>query len=147
MFVISFGLAFLSFMQFLLLTLPAIPCFFSSCFFILVFTPIFLYKSIWAFVGQIMLTGSKGSWAQFFFICQSLSTRELYSVANLYSVADRFSLHFFLWTFLALWSSWCAFRPCFSLGFPSYGLLSLVSYWAFFLMGFWIQICKNGHQQ
>ena len=27
-----------------------------------------LYKRVWAFVGQIMLTRSKGSWAQFFFI-------------------------------------------------------------------------------
>ena len=50
----SFGLVLLSFTWFLLLTLPAIPCFFSSCFFILVFMPIHLYKMIWAFVGQIM---------------------------------------------------------------------------------------------
>ena len=61
MFVISFGLDFISFTQFLLLTLPAVPCFFSSCFFILVFTHILLYKRIWAFVGQIILTGSKRS--------------------------------------------------------------------------------------
>ena len=140
-------------MQCLVLTLPAVPCFFSSCFFILVFTPIFLYKRIWAFVGQIMLTGSKGSWTQFVFICWSHSVEELYSaanlhsVANLYSASDRFSLHLFLWTFLALWSSWWAFGPYFSLDFPLYGLLSLASYWAFFLMGFWVQICKNGHQQ
>ena len=26
-------------------------------------------------------------------------------------------------------------------------LLRLASYWAFFLMGFWVRICKNGHQQ
>ena len=50
-FIISFNLAFLSFTQFLLLTLPAVPCFFSSCFFILVFTLILLYKRIWAFCG------------------------------------------------------------------------------------------------
>jgi len=104
-------------------------------------------------VGQIMLTGSKGSWTQFVFICRSHYVEELYSTANLHSVAnfysgsDRFPLHFFFWTFLALWSSWWAFGPCFSLGFPLYGLLSLASYWAFFLMGFWVQICKNGHQQ
>ena len=61
MFVISFGLAFLSFTQFLLLTLLAIPCFFLLYYFILVFTPILLYKRIWAFVGQIMLTISKRS--------------------------------------------------------------------------------------
>ena len=51
-FVISFSLAFLSFTQFLLLTLPVVPCFFSSCIFILVFTPIILYKRILAFCGQ-----------------------------------------------------------------------------------------------
>ena len=125
----SFGLAFLSFMQLLLLTLLDIPCFFLSCFFILVCTLIFLYKRIWAFVGQIILTGSKGSWAQFVFICRNHSTGELYSMAklystiDLYSIADRFPLHFFLWTSLALWSSWWAFRPYFSLGFPPYGLL------------------------
>ena len=80
------------------------------------------------FAGQIMLTGSKESWAQFFFICRSHSTRELYSTTNLYSAANRFPLHFFLWTFLTLWSSWWAFGPCFSLGFPSYGLLRLATY-------------------
>ena len=122
-FVISFGLAFLSFTQFLLLTLPVVPCFFSSYFFILVFTPIFLYKRIWVFVGQIMLTGSKRSWAQFVFICRSHSARELYSATKLYSAANRFPLHLFLQTSLALWSSWWAFGPCFSLGFPSYRLL------------------------
>ena len=35
--------------------------FLLSCFFVSVFTPILLYKRIWAFVGQIILTGSKGS--------------------------------------------------------------------------------------
>ena len=65
---ISFDLAFLSFMQFLLLTLFVVPCFFSPCFFILVFTPILLYKRIWAFAGQIVFIGSKGirpSWPYF----------------------------------------------------------------------------------
>ena len=96
-----------------------------------------LYKRIWAFVSQIMLTGSKGSWAQFVFICRSHSARELYSAAklysvtklysaiNLYSAANHFPLHFFLWTSLALWSSWWAFRPCFSLGFLAHGLLDM----------------------
>ena len=37
-------LAFLFFTQFLLLALPTVSCFFSSCFFILVFTPIFYTK-------------------------------------------------------------------------------------------------------
>ena len=60
-FVISFSLTFLFFTHFLLLTLPVVPCFFSSYFFILAFTPVLLYKRIWAFVGQIMLTSSKGS--------------------------------------------------------------------------------------
>ena len=142
-FVISFSLDFLSFTQFLLLTLFAVPCFFSSCFFILVFTHththththtyiyiyiFYIYIRIWAFVGQIMLTRSKGSWAQFSLIYRSHSAKELYSAADLYSavdlhfVADHFPLHFSLWTFLALWSSWWAFGPCFSLGFPSYRL-------------------------
>ena len=50
-FVFSFSLAFLSFMRFLLLTLPVVPCFVSPCFFILVFTPIFYTKGfgpLWA---------------------------------------------------------------------------------------------------
>ena len=104
-------------------------------------------------MGQIMLIGSKGSWAQFALIFRSHYAKklyfavDLYYVADLHSAANRFPLHFFLWTFLALRSSWWVFRPCFSLGFPSYGLLSLASYWAFFLMDFWIRICKNGHQQ
>ena len=129
----SFGLAFLSFTWFLLLTLPAIPCFFSLCFFISVFTPILLYKSTLAFVGQIILIGSKGSWAQFVFVYRSHSAKELYSAADLYSATNPFPLHFFLWTSLALWSSWQAFGPCFSLGFPPYGTLGMDS--------------KNGHQQ
>ena len=174
-FVISFNLAFLFFTRFLLLTLPAVPCFFSPCFFISVFTPIFLIQKDLDFcglnnvdwikkvlgpiflylpkpfcqrtvfcgrfifccksAGQIILTGSKGSWVQFIFICRSHSTRELYSVvklyfaiklysaADLYSatdlcfVVDYFYLHFFLWKFLALRSSWWVFGPCFSLGF------------------------------
>ena len=87
-----------------------------------------------------MITGLKGSWAQFGLICRSHSTKELYSVADLYSTpdlysgVDRFPLHFFLWTFLTLQSSWWVFGPCFSLGFPLYMLLSLASYWAFFLV-------------
>ena len=136
------------FLQFLLLTFLAVPCFFSSCFFILVFTPILLYKRIWTFVGQIILIGSKGFWAQFALICRSHSAEELYfeadlyfvvdlySVANLHFVANCFPLHFFIWTFLALWSSWWAFGPYFSLGFPPFGLLSFASYWAFFLIVF-----------
>ena len=40
----SFGLAFLSFTWFLLLTLPAAPYFFSPCFFILALTPIFFIQ-------------------------------------------------------------------------------------------------------
>ena len=84
----SFGLAFLSFVWFLLLTLPTIPCFFSSSFFVLTFTPIFLYKRIWAFMGQIILTRSRGFWAQFVFICRCHSAEELYFAADLYSTAD-----------------------------------------------------------
>jgi len=57
------------------------------------FTPILLYKRIWAFVGQIMLTGSKGFWAQFVFVCRSHSARELYYAADLYFAADlRFAI-------------------------------------------------------
>ena len=128
-FVISFSLTLLSFTRFLLLTLLDVPCFFLLCFFISVSTPILLYQRTWAFVGQIMLIGSKGSWAQFVFVCQSHSAKELYSAADLYSATDLYSvagpfpLHFFLWNFLALWSSWQAFGPCFSLGFPPYGFL------------------------
>ena len=53
--------------------------------------PILLHKRIWAFVGQIMLIGLKGSWAQFVFVCQSHSARELYYAVDLYSTVD---LHF-----------------------------------------------------
>ena len=61
-----------------------------------------------------MLTGSKGSWAQFALICRNHFAKELYFVADLYSAADlyfatnlhsaidHFPLHFFLWAFLAL---------------------------------------------
>ena len=87
------------------------------------FLAYFLYERIWAFVGQIMLTRSKRSWAQFVFVCQSHSAKELYSTADLYSAANPFPLHFFLWTSLPLWSSWQAFGPCFSLSFPLYGFL------------------------
>ena len=42
-------------------------------------------------MGKIMLTGSKGSQAQFVFVCRSHSTRELYYAVDLYFAAD---LHF-----------------------------------------------------
>ena len=132
-FVISFSLTLLSFTRFLLLTLLDVPCFFLLCFFISVFTPILLYKRIWAFVGQIMLIGSKRSWAKFVFVYRNHFAKELYFVADLYSATNPFLLHFFLWTSLALWSSWQAFGPWFSLGFPPYGTLGMDS--------------KNGHQQ
>ena len=94
-------------------------------FFILVFTHILLYKRILAFVGQIMLTGLKGSWAQFALICRSYSAEELYSATDLYpaadlysaadlhSTADCFPIHFFIWTFFALRSSSWVFECCF----------------------------------
>jgi len=72
-----------------------------------------------------MLTGSKGSWAQLVFVCRSHSAKELYSAADLYFAADPFPLHFFLWTFLALRSSWWVFGPYFSLGFLPHGLLDM----------------------
>ena len=143
--------------------IPAVPYFFSPCFFISVFMPIFfIQKDLglcgpnnvdWIkrvlgpiylyppkpfcqitvfcckFAGQIMLTGSKGSWAQFIFICRSHSARGLYSMVKLYFGVDLYStadlcfavdyfyLHFFLWKFLALQSSWWVFGSCFSLGF------------------------------
>ena len=56
----------------------------------------------------------------------------MYSAANLRFAVDCFHLHLFLWTFLALRSSWWVFGPCFSLGFPPYGPLGMDS--------------KNGHQ-
>ena len=119
------------FLQFGFSLLHAFPAADTSCrslflfivLFHISFLAYFLYKRIWAFVGQIMLTGSKRSWAQFFFICRSHSARELYSAAKLYSAADCFPLHFFLWTSLTFWSSQQAFGPYFSLGFPPYGLL------------------------
>ena len=127
-FVISFGLVFLSFTKFLLLKLPVVPCFFSSCFFILVSTPIFLYKRIWAFGGQIMLTGSKRSWAQFVFIYRRHSARELYSAAKLYFVANRFPCIYF-------------FRLLLLFGLLG-GPLGHAFHWAFLYMGFWVRIKK-----
>ena len=136
---LQFDFSFLFFTHFLLLTLPVIPYFFSSYFFILVFTPVLLYKRIWAFVGQIMLTSSKGSQVQFILICQSHSTEELYFTVDLYSTTDMYSAadlrfavdcspqHFFLWIFLALQSSWWIFGPCFSLGFLPHGFLDMDS--------------------
>ena len=118
MFVISFSLAFLSFTHFLLFLVSFYGA--SSYQFSRLS---FLYKRIWAFVGQIMLTRSKGSWAQFVFVYRSHYIEELYSAIDLYSVVDCFSLHLFLWISIALWSSWQAFGSCFSLGFPPYGLL------------------------
>ena len=88
-------LCLISFMHFLLcLSFPLVWLFFpsrNSCcslflFIVLLhisFHTYLLYKRIWAFVGQIMLVGSKGSWAQFALICQSHSTEKLYSAANL----------------------------------------------------------------
>ena len=112
-----------------------IPAANTSCYSLFLFIVLFhisfhsylLYKRIWAFVGQIMLTGSKGSWAQFVFICRSHSAKELYSAADLYSTTDLrfavdcFPLHFFLWTFLTLRSSWYVFGPYFSLSFFPHG--------------------------
>ena len=151
MFVISFGLVFLSFTQFLLLTFSIVPCFFSSCFFILVFTSILLYKRIWAFMD---LYQSKGSCTQFAIIYQSHSIEDLYSTANmystvdLYSATDHFPLHFFLSPGISV--GFCFFSVFFGL-FLLFGLfggpLGFAFYWAFFLMGFWVRIYKNEHQQ
>ena len=97
-------------------------------------------------MGQIVLTRSKGFWAQFVFVCRSYSAKELYYAADLYSTVDLYStadlcfavdcfhFHLFLWTFLALRSSWCTFGPCFSLGFLPHELLDM-------------DLQKNGHQQ
>ena len=69
--------------------------------------------------------------AQFALIYQSHFAKELYFVANLYfaadlySTADRFPFHFFLWTFLALRSSWWVFESCFLLGFLPHRLLDI----------------------
>ena len=68
----------------------------TSCSSLFLFTVLFhisfhaylLYKRIWAFMGQIMLTRSKGSWAQFVFVCRSHSAKELYSAADLYFAAN-----------------------------------------------------------
>ena len=151
MFVISFGLVFLSLTQFLLLTFSIVPCFFSLCFFILVFTSILLYKRIWAFMD---LYQSKGSCTQFAIIYQSHSIKDLYSTANmystvdLYSAADHFPLHFFLSPSISV--GFCFFSVFFGL-FLLFGLfggpLGFAFYWAFFLMGFWVRIYKNEHQQ
>ena len=138
----SFGLAFLSFTWFLLLTPPAVPCFFSSCFFILAFTPIkdlglygpnnidwikrvlgqiclYLLKS---FCWKTVFCGRSVFCCKFVICCKSAFCCR--SAADLYS----FFGPFFLFDLLG-------------------GPLGLDFYWAFFLMGFWIWIRKNGHQQ
>ena len=137
------------FLQFGFSSLHAFLATNTSCCSLFPFTVLFhisfyaylLYKRIWAFMGQIMLTRSKGSWAQFVFICQNHSAKDLYSAADLYYAANPFPLHFFLWTSLALWSSWQAFGPCFSLGIPLYGFLDTDSQkWAstFHPLSIWI---------
>ena len=117
MFVISFSLAFLSFTHFLLLTLPIIPCFFSSCFFISVFKPIFFIQKdlglcgpnnvdwIKKVLGPICLCLPKPFYGRSVFCCRLLS------------------LAFLSLDLSCSWSSWQAFGSCFSLGFPPYGLL------------------------
>ena len=97
-----------------------------------------------------MFIGSKGSWAQFVFICRNHFAEELYSTAdlyfatNLYSAVDLYSvadLRFVVDCF-----------PCTSFSGPFLlfgllgGFLCLDFYWAFFLIGFWIWIHKIGHQ-
>ena len=135
MFVISFGLVSLSFTQFLLLTFSIVPCFFSSCFFILVFTSILLYKRIWAFMD---LYQSKGSWTQFSIICQSHSFKDLYSTTNMYSTVDlyfttyHFPLHFFLSPGISV--GFCFFSVFFFLGF-SCSLVFLVGLWDLLFIG------------
>jgi len=127
MFVISFGLTFLSFTRFLLLTLAAIPCFLLLHLFIIGLTSILLYKRIYAFVGQILFTGSKGSWTQFVLICQS------HSVEDLYSIAGHFPLHFSFSpdVILGFYFFFFVFRPflLFSLFGGPLGLAFLLEFW------------------
>ena len=135
LFVISFGLAFLSITQFLLLTLPAVHCFFSLCFFILVFTPIFLYKRIWVFVGQIMLTGSKGSWAQCLYPSKPFCWRTVFCGKTIFCCRFVFYCRSPSLAFISLDLS------C-SLVFLV-GLWALLFHRAFLCMGFWVRIYKK----
>ena len=104
LFLHAFPATFVIFLWFDFSSLHMIPAADTSCcslflfivLFHISFLAYFLYKRIWAFVGQIMLTRSKRSWAQFVFVRRSHSAKELYSTAELYSVADPFPLHFFL---------------------------------------------------
>ena len=108
------------------LFLHAIPTADTSCCSLFIFILLFhfsshaylLYKRIWAFVGQIMLTGSKGSWAQFIFICQSHSARELYFTTDLRFAMIALPCTSFFGPFL-LFS--LLGGSCFSLGFLPHG--------------------------
>ena len=135
---------------------PAADIFYCSLFFFIVFLHISfhfypLYKRIWAFMD---LYQSNGSCTQFAIIYQSHSIEDLYSTANmystvdLYSATDHFPLHFFLSPGISV--GFCFFSVFFGL-FLLFGLfggpLGFAFYWAFFLMGFWVRIYKNEHQQ
>ena len=88
------------------------------------------------FCGKFVFCGRSIFCYRFAFCCRllslalisldlSCSSVFLGGLSALRFVVDCFHLHLFLWTFLALRSSWWIFQPCFSLGFLPHGLLDM----------------------
>ena len=101
----------------------------------IVFTPILLYKRIWAFVGQIMLTGSKGSWAQCLYPSKPFCWRTVFCGKTIFCCRFVFYCRSPSLAFISLDLS------C-SLVFLV-GLWALLFHQAFLCMGFWVRIYKK----
>ena len=123
-FVISFSLAFLSFMCFLLLTLPAIPCFFLSCFFVSVFKPIFFIQKDLDLYGPNNVDQIKRVLGS---IClclpKSFCRRTVFYQRTVFCCRSVFCYRLLSLTFLSL-----------DLSCSSVFLVGLAFHWAFFLM-------------
>ena len=111
----------------------------------LVFILIFLYKRIWAFMGQIMLTRSKGSWANLSLSAEAILPKNciLWQICILLQICNLLQIYVLLYIVFPCTSF---FGPFWLFGLLG-GSLGLDFYWSFFLMGFWIWIRKNRHQQ
>ena len=130
-FVFSMILFFYSFMCFLSLALS----YFFMCF--------LLYLSfllVWFFFSS----RNSCCWHFVLFLVSFYhdSAIDLYSTADLYSAADHFPMHLSQ----PRRKSRLLFLFCFLFVFLG-GPLGLAFYWAFLLMGFWVLIGKNEHQQ
>ena len=77
-------------------------------------------------MGQILFTGSKGSWTQFALVCQSHSAEDLYFVAGHFPLNFSFNLDVILGFYFFF-----VFRPflLFSLLVGPLGLAFLLEFW------------------